>query len=122
MTRLEALKELAAKVENGSADHEAGAKAFISDNPEDHGCVQLAIWAQQAYHGSLDASNALHEAVLPGWSAVVGQNAHHLDWSAWVRFAADGRITQEFTFADDCPSRAWVSAILRALIAQEESA
>ena len=65
----------------------------------------------QAYKGSLDAAKALHEAVLPEW-----------DWRlrssgcAWVwRTAMDLQESRE----QETPARAWLLAILEALIAQE---
>ena len=64
--------------------------------------------------GSLDAALALHEALLPGRTLTVGQNAHHGDWNAWVRYAEDGEILDEYTAASDTAARAWLLAILRA--------
>jgi dihydrodipicolinate synthase/N-acetylneuraminate lyase len=121
MTRLEALKELAKKVEVG--------KWWRDESVAISYCAKASIAPVNARritsimnNGSLDAAKALHEAVLPVWSAVVGQNAHHLDWSVFVRFTAGGEVKQEITAADDCPASAWLLAILRALIAQEEIA
>ena len=69
----------------------------------------------KAHGGSLDAAKALHEALLPGWTAVLGQNAHHGDWSAIVRLTEDGEIAHEYYGgSDDFPARAWLLAILRA--------
>lgn len=74
-----------------------------------------------AFNGSLDAAKALHEALLPGWTTVLGQNAHHGDWSAIVRLTEDGEITHEYYGgAEDAPARAWLLAILRAYAAQQE--
>lgn len=74
-----------------------------------------------AFNGSLDAAKALHEALLPGWTTVLGQNAHHGDWSAIVRLTEDGEIAHEYYGgADDLPARAWLLAILRAYAAQQE--
>ena len=118
MGRLNALKELAAKVAAGTADHEAGALAFINDDPDDGDCVNRAIWAQQAYQGSLDAALALHNAVLPGWfwsrqGFVMQVTNDHTGWGNGIY----GRARN-----DDNPARAWLLAVLRALIAQEEAA
>lgn len=70
-----------------------------------------------AYNGSLDAARALHEALLPGWEwCVDGVDAlvqePHLP----------GRITQAkpvYGAAQGNPARAWLLAILDALIAKE---
>ena len=73
--------------------------------------------AEQCYFGSLDAARALHEALLPGWEwCVDGVDAlvqePHLP----------GRITQAkpvYGAAQGNPARAWLLAILDALIAKE---
>lgn len=67
-----------------------------------------------ASHGSLDAALALHEALLPGRTLSVGQNAHYGDWNAWVRYAEDGEILDEYTAASDTAARSLLLAILRA--------
>ena len=71
-------------------------------------------WAELAYHGSLDAAKALHDAVLPGWwfaiqptGANVGSLVPH-----------DGSLSMA---ANDNPARAWLLAIILALIWQEEN-
>jgi hypothetical protein len=61
MTKLEALTELAAKVEAGEW---SSRRQLATDAGFD---LEAIIDAVRAYHGSLDAANALHEAVLPGW-------------------------------------------------------
>lgn len=68
----------------------------------------------KAYNGSLDAALALHEALLPGRTLSVGQNAHYGDWNAWVRYAEDGEILDEYTAASDTAARSLLLAILRA--------
>lgn len=75
-------------------------------------------WA--AYRkGDLNAAKALHDAMLPGWTACVGQNAHHGDWNAFVRLAQDGAITREHWGGTyDNAARAWLLAILRAKLAE----
>ena len=80
-------------------------------------------WQQimDAYHGSLDAAKALHDAVLPGWSPSVGQNAHHGYWFAHVLKSEDGSIVGDKDGSSpDTPARAWLIAIIRALIADTE--
>jgi hypothetical protein len=112
VTRLDALKELAAKVKAGNACiHDFAAVEPVGCKRND--------WLHAAFEGSLDAAKALHEAVLPGW------------W--WVRpdGAEFGTIRVVGPDNGDCypsavgkdldPARAWLLAILRALIAQEEN-
>ena len=72
------------------------------------------ILARRAFSGSLDAALALHEALLPGRTLSVGQNAHYGDWNAWVRYAEDGEILDEYTAASDTAARSLLLAILRA--------
>lgn len=67
-----------------------------------------------AYHGSLDASKALHKALLPGWGWSIQENGEQTVWppndiadEAWC---ADG-VT---AFIDGYPARAWLLAVLKA--------
>ena len=112
MTRKEALAELIAKVEAGTwrhADWPTVEKGFWGSWNE------AALHFHSAYSGSLDAANALHEAVLPGF------------W--WLRSGFVMTVTNDNTgwgngiygrARDDTnPARAWLLAILRALHAQE---
>lgn len=86
------------------------------------GSYDLSVSAVQAHAGSLDAAKALHDALLPGWTACVGQNAHHGDWNAFVRLAEDGTITKEHCCGtDDNPARAWLLAVLRAKLAEADN-
>ena len=84
---------------------EAGVDIFPSHFPHDFNGKQ---WAIRAYHGSLDAAKALHDALLPGW---------------W--FAIDGALASVSDMNDDDgpffnatvkgnPARAWLLAILKA--------
>ena len=96
-----ALQELLAKVKAGECDH----GSFLAlDKPVD------GIRAHHAYNGSLDAAKALHEVVLPGnvlWVTLVGG------------IATIGHDGEEYTGVSSNPARAWLIAILKALIAQE---
>lgn len=67
-----------------------------------------------AFSGSLDAAKALHDAVLPGWFPGLSQNIHYGRWFAWVQ-------TKEShaTAYSNNPARAWLLAIVRALIGQD---
>ena len=100
MTRKKALAELIEKVEAGEyCDHVARIRGGFDGG-------DLASFTL-AFEGSLDAAKALHEAVLPGWDWVIGRTNDGLTIHANV-----GNEAEAF---DDCPARAWLLAILRAL-------
>jgi len=110
--RKQALIDLRDKVKAG----ECYPKDILSVFP--HYVGDCGQWAHDAYfHGSLDAAKALHEAVLPGFDAEVA-------------FAKPSLVTIYQPFDDEWeeisraesenPARAWLLAILEALIAQEE--
>lgn len=108
--KLEALKELAAKVEAGSSLGEvAGYCEVLPHDLRDH--------ATRSYNGSLDAAKALHDAVLPGWGWQVG----HKSCCQLAGLIGDKyELIYVELIGDDNSARAWLLAILRALIAQEE--
>jgi hypothetical protein len=67
-----------------------------------------------ALHGSLDAARALHDAMLPGWEwDVASTNAAAVFKGHVINGPA------ELASADN-PARAWLLAILEALIAQND--
>jgi hypothetical protein len=101
-TRKQALLELRDKVREGTADD------FGTIKP---GWPIFRGYAESAYAGSLDAAKALHEAVLPGWFPGISQNIHFGDWYAWVQTKT---LHHHATYRD--PARAWLLAILEALI------
>ena len=103
MTKLEALKELAAKIEAGGYSWLARIYAGL---PEE---ITFDV-----FEGSLDAAKALHEAVLPGYVWDVNGYGHAM---VWVR--NDPKTLAEAYLYN--PARAWLLAIIRALIAQEEN-
>jgi hypothetical protein len=112
-THKEALIELRDKVWAGGISV-IGASSFSALNGArgvyvDH----QASDAMRAYNGSLDAAKALHEAVLPGWFPGISQNIHFGDWYAWVQTK-----TLHHDARDQDPARAWLLAILEALIAK----
>lgn len=63
----------------------------------------------RAYDGSLGAAKALHEAVLPDQSIRIERRVG--GWVVW--------LDNPFQGISDYPARAWLLAILEALIAQE---
>jgi hypothetical protein len=106
--RNKALQELLAKVEDGEWNS-------MRDEPHENSGL-LDYW----HHfdaimdrGSLDAAKALHDAVLPDY-----------EWT----FYYDGECSVQerkgrgiyFTSIDKNPARAWLIAILRALIATKD--
>ena len=105
MKRIEALKKLAEKVENAS-------DIWPSDFPKGFRHVPRAI---HAFEGSLDAAKALHEAVLPGW---VTWDASHTYFGYEVSLT-NGPLDVRSCLKDN-PARAWLLAIIKALISQEE--
>ncbi|MGV8955021.1 MAG: hypothetical protein ACOH2M_28245 [Cypionkella sp.] len=95
----QSLQALLAKVEAGTA---VGVD-FLPFEPDHH------AKAANAYNGSLDAAKALHDAVLPGRDMVLEIMA---DGVGYVRIW-DGC---ELSEGDNFPARAWLIAIIRALI------
>ena len=114
MTRKDALAQLIAKVEAGTLCKERHGGVPILTGMYRHSGGLDGPWsdvkAMSAYHGSLDAAKALHEAVLPGrgWALTDIGEAHIL--------SADGPIAAG---ESDNPARAWLLSILRALHAME---
>ena len=120
----DALRELLAKVEAGETLR-SSAFSPMKDDPDCRG------WARMAHNGSLDAAKALHEAVMPGckvkitdtgeeyedigrWAATI--NWDHMEWQP--TFTAPGPFGH--TGLSNDPARAWLIAILSALIAEVE--
>jgi hypothetical protein len=106
MTRKQALIELRDKVKAGDAAEVAGClgRMVVFDTPWD-----FASQAISAHRGSLDAAKALHEAVLPGWGCEVCSG-----WEVVLR-----QYHRKISAKHTSPARAWLLAILEALIAQE---
>lgn len=119
MTRLEALKELAKKVEAGEfpALYKDLSAAGLAHNS--YG-IDSGGYAWDAFFGSLDAAKALHEAVLPGWDWRVEENVN--GYISHIGPTREEFMPSTMAISHDNSGRAWLSAILRALIAQEESA
>jgi hypothetical protein len=86
--------------------------SVIEGRPSKHHYPILKDQARLAFMGSLDAAKALHEAVLPDHSFLVGIN-----WAeVWIPFGSELHL---FNVGHDNPARAWLIAILKALIAQD---
>jgi hypothetical protein len=112
--RTKALKELLAKVESNNVWFDAFAKAFINNDPKDTECININCWAFGAYHGSLNAARALHDTVLPGWT-YCDHLRRGMRYTVYV-----GKSIEYATFdgVSGDPARAWLIAILKALISE----
>jgi hypothetical protein len=117
--RLEALRALKAKVEAGEWDFRADAPARQVFPYQSSITDDLGLTARAAFEGSLDAAKALHEAVLPGW----GWNAGVYGARVWPYPDEMARKPGVIQVEDReiSPARAWLLAILSALIALEEA-
>ena len=109
-----ALIDLLERVEAGAGHYDVLAAA--NDWAMSIGKSGLYACVMDAYHGSLDAAKALHDAVLPGWIYDVTNG------SAFVIRHCDDDEASNPQFCGECESsaRAWLIAIIRALIADTE--
>lgn len=116
MTRSDALRALLAKVEAGTAWDAGSGGCFVTlaylGTVGQFSAVDLAI---KAFKGSLDAAKALHEAVLPGWDW--GRSAASGQFYVWNT----GKGPASALSNNKDPARAWLIAILKALIATEDN-
>lgn len=113
MTQREALEALLEKVKAGEAFRiDAPQRKNRTAEYECLGGYYQDSMAYGAFHGSLDAAKALHDAVLPGWGWRVGIGNVLL-----YRLGGEGRHEQSTGFHS--PARAWLIAIIQALIAME---
>jgi len=110
MTRLKALINLRDAVKAGDWLH----SSVVVNSP----LVKWGSLIHAACAGSLDAAKALHEAVLPGWAWTVGDNevAIYVPNDGWT-----GEVDHfvEVVF-QNTPARAWLLAILEALISTDD--
>ena len=124
MTKADALIELREKVAAGDCDYDSAWRYFVS---RDMSGAQWATRFREAFCGSLDAAKALHEAVLPGWKWRKANWPHKPnlievvapDLSSCLLDGSAGFATGEGNNSE--PARAWLLAILDALIEQEKS-
>lgn len=116
----DALTRLADAVEAGTATSADFRAAFPAGNGHDSGAILAA------YHGSLDAAKALHEAVLPGWGVTslcqlwdVTPSGEYIgignDWSIELHHSNGDIQSHETCATASDPARAWLIAIIRAL-------
>ena len=143
-TRLDALRALLEQVEAGTATGGPDALAvpldksqLIADAFDDDG-DETDIWGNvvAAHDGSLDAAKALHEAVLPGWDVSDFRRCGRLLGHPWgitlekwnasnpsknmSSHAGYGGYNGLDLYQSYDPARAWLLAIIRALIAEAE--
>ena len=119
--RKQALQELRDKVAEGVKYETMGhtvmcQKAFPKPDGFDGSRESYAkSEAQQAIlvwrNGSLDAAQALHEAVLPRWVWCID---FRQSWIATVGF-------EDIKHSSDTPARAWLLCIIDALIAEADN-
>jgi hypothetical protein len=117
MTRLEALTELRDKVK-------AGETGMFSPLMKQHYGFDVAVDAMRAFNGSLDAAKALHDAVLPGcnqYSIVTDPTCLRVRVCWWPDGLSGERQVFGEGWSEDNPARAWLLAILEALIEQEST-
>jgi hypothetical protein len=124
MTRKQALIELRDKVKAGGDTLGEVLDIERELNVKPLGGHVTTFW--KAAHGSLDAAKALHDAVLPGWTVrMTAQIPSGLAFPYVHIFKM--RMTEcdppqganSAGYEGYCPARAWLLAILEALIAQE---
>ncbi|WP_434286285.1 hypothetical protein [Celeribacter sp. SCSIO 80788] len=120
MTRIESLKDLLAKVGDGVELFEVQVVArSMASKARDDGQTFDWLLIAQAYQGSLDAAKALHEVFFDGWNVGI---MNRVDTGGWqVLIYPVGPKIYDWCCAET-PARAWLAAILKALIAQEEAA
>ena len=113
-SRKDALQELLAKVEAGTAIPYDLIKLFSDKDYR---------YAYAAYDGSLDAAHDLHEAVLPGWDWCVTNDAARAGemFGPMATIAKPDQSPHIFQSSSGTPSRAWLIAIIKALIAEADA-
>lgn len=110
MTKLESLIALLDAVKAGDIPDDTETGAFKA-----LGFAQMSR-ARSAYIGSLDAALALHNAVLPGGEVDNAYQSRSLgSWTVKI-----GLLDKQHKGVADTFARAWLIAILEALIAMEE--
>lgn len=117
MTDLTALDELIKAVEAGNMRF--AEKAMIVLLLDDTRLNQKHM--MKAYHGSLDAAKALHDALLPGcsqYSIITDPTCLCVKVAWWPNGLSGEACWQGEGWSEDIPARAWLLAILRAYRAQ----
>jgi hypothetical protein len=122
MPDVTALNALLAKVKAGEApSYEDWRGGFdnLLDRPSEHYYPILRDQARLAFMGSLDAAKRLHEAVLPGWWLKVFTHPN-LGFDVQISSPRTGGNVAYENSTNTCIARAWLIAILKALISEAE--
>ena len=100
------LDDLIKAVEAGDDDAVKSIIYGMASAARDKGDHFNSVDTLKAYYGSLDSANAVHDALLPGWFAMLRHSTRPL--------ATVGYVDRVFEGQDDVLSRAWLLAILKA--------
>jgi hypothetical protein len=111
MDKVEALKDLLAKIEAGD---DAGVLDRSYDVAELSGSRGRYVYIVDAHNGSLDAAKSLHDDVLPEWDWIIGVGG------ATVVNPDENEDSFHGNSYSSNPARAWLCAIVKALIAAED--
>jgi hypothetical protein len=103
----DALVKFLSKVEAGDV---------VNDGSMFHAFGDAWVNSYDAYHGSLDAAKALHEAVLPDWRISLYEEDSG-EFNCIIGHKTYVKSCEE-TWSK-CPARAWLIAIIKTLIAQD---
>ena len=118
MTRRDDLVRLRDAVRCGEWLYGANTAARSVFPWDERAASDLGLIAVEAFNGSLDAAMALHEALLHEATWAI------LSWSKRYEGESKAEITTNsgtWSETADSPARAWLGAILDALIAQEDA-
>lgn len=116
MTRIEALIELRDDVKSGKGWSQISGILAMYAMGIEH-VVLIPIILDPKDIRAMGAAKALHEAVLPGW----GWQVFALTDCDYVAVLDGPEFSTPEIEAPYTPARAWLLAILEALIAQEQS-
>jgi hypothetical protein len=114
--RKDALTKLLAKVEAGGVMNYQDTLPLVRGWRSPLEYFRITDDLEAAYNGSLDAAKALHKAVLPEWHWNVSK-----DGVARIVIPSRLRPIPTVGKSDATPARAWLIAILKALIAGGET-
>lgn len=117
MTRIEALKELAAEVEAGMFRPAFAGLERTAFPGMEGGNSLIRHHIRCAYHGSLDAAKALHDAMVPGWDIQITT----YDDDTFEASVSHPRKVETYDGVSSCMARAWLLAIIRAMIAEDRA-
>ena len=121
MTKLDALKALLTKVEAGDLHKQKYGGMSLATacyETDSDGIIIGSSWndaaVMESYNGSLDGAKALHEALLLGYHYSIDSEDNGV--CIFDHLMCNAQVVKNDTIA-----RAWLIAIIKALIAMEES-